>query len=84
MGFSFERDLQKAVQTINDLILQVNKHGGGICLVDLDNPAFSVKLDRPVEITYFIPICGRKRGNDGIFGVYQVENEAICTEAQTL
>ncbi|MDE7260974.1 MAG: hypothetical protein K2N78_02765 [Oscillospiraceae bacterium] len=60
MGFSFERELQHAVRTINNLILNVNRNGGGICLHYLDNPDFSIKLDRPVDIAYFAPLSRTK------------------------
>ena len=51
--FSGEVDLRSAERTINRLIKEVQNSGGSVYLVDKNNPDFSMKLDREIEICYF-------------------------------
>lgn len=49
-------DVRKAEAVINDLIENVKELGGCVYLSDKGNPDFCTKLDRPVGITYWVPM----------------------------
>lgn len=59
--FNSEVELRNAVKTINSLINIIACCGGSVCMVQADNPNFSVKLDRSIDIVWW----GEIGGNDG-------------------
>lgn len=59
--FEFQKDILHAVRTINYLIDRCTEHGGAVFMVEKDNPDFSVKLRRPIDILSY----ERIGGNDG-------------------
>lgn len=52
MNFSFEAELRKAEATINRLIAECNRIGGGVYL----EGQVSAKLTEPISIAYYTPI----------------------------
>lgn len=55
MGLSFEAELRRAEQTINNLIAACSRNGGGVYIVNKDKSGFCAKLSEPVCIMYFMP-----------------------------
>lgn len=49
-NFELQKDLERAVRTINYLIAHCEKYGGMVFMVEKENPDFSVKLRRPIDI----------------------------------
>ena len=56
MGLSFLKDVERAERTINEMIESITRSGGKVYLSLMDNPDFSVKLDRPVSLNFFVPL----------------------------
>ena len=60
--FSFLKDVERAERTINSMIETVANNGGSVYLSLRDNPDFSVKLDKPVAVNFFVPMAKPEEG----------------------
>ena len=64
MGFSFLKDVERAERTINVIIEAISSNGGCVYLSLMDNPDFSVKLDKPVLLNFFAPMSKPEEGTE--------------------
>lgn len=60
MGLSFEADLRRAEQVINNLIAACKRNGGAVFIGNKDKTGFCAKLEEPICITYFHEISKRE------------------------
>lgn len=60
MSFSAEKQLKNALHLLNDLIVSVNDAGGSVHLYYRGDQDFSIKLNHPIEISYFLPLSKDK------------------------
>ena len=62
MGLYFEAKLREAEQTINTLISESERKGGGVYVCDRDDASsgFNCKLTKPISIIYWMPIEQRE------------------------
>ncbi len=60
MILSFEAELRKSEQTINNLIDACRRNGGGVYIGNKDKSGFCAKLTEPIYIMYFMPQTPRE------------------------
>lgn len=60
MSFYAEKQLQHSLHLLNDLIVSINDAGGSVHLYYKGDEDFSIKLNRPIEISYFLPLSKDK------------------------
>lgn len=64
MSFSFDRDIQHAIDTINRLIISTNSNGGKVYITRADDKEFSIELKHPIDIFSYIPMINANGTGD--------------------
>lgn len=59
--FGLDLELRCAVRAVNAIIERAAEHDGGVYMVEKDNPDFSVKLTRPIDIVSWEQVGGNRR-----------------------
>ena len=61
--FNIESRVIEVERNLKNLIDSINNMGGAIYITDSNNKDFSIKLDRTININYFVPMYNNNYNN---------------------